>query len=309
MSWFWWVMLACIMDRTGQSASERMRRELQDHGTRIRNIEAQFIQVEARVNQLEDLTRTRGQGDIMKMETLEELRTELSRVRGEVEVLSHQAGHEGKDLKARAEDAAYRIEWLESRATQLETQAGLKPPAPPAITPTAPEPGADEGSTESAPAPAETTPVPTGEGTTPPADGDGIATAPSDGQPPESTTDPDKLVDGAKRLLDAGNTTGAESMLERFLQDHPKHKRVAEARYRRANAAQQSGKYQQAVLRYQEVIDQHKMSAWAPWAMFKQGECFALQKQMGNARVFFNEVIRIFPGTDAAAAAKKRLKN
>ena len=43
--------------------------------------------------------------------------------------------------------------------------------------------------------------------------------------------------------------------------------------------------------------------------MFKQGECFAAQNQMGNARVFFNEVIRIFPGTPAAEAAKKRLKN
>jgi len=302
MSLIWWMMLGCILDRTGQSASERMRVELQDHGTRIANIETQFIQVEARVNQLEDLTRTRGQQDIMKMESLDELRTELSRVRGDVEVLSHSVGEGGKDLNARTEDAAYRVEWLESRATQLESALGLKPPAPPAITPT---PGAEEADGwkgESA------------EGvTTPPADTKTpaettVATPPVDAGGSD-TPDPDKMVDAAKGLLDSGNTTGAEQILERFLQLHPAHKRVGEARYRRANAAQKAGQYKQAVLRYQEVIDKHKMSAWASWAMFKQGECFALQGQMDNARVFFNEVNRIFPGTPAATAAKKRLKN
>jgi len=303
MSWFWWVMLACIMDRTGQSASERMRRELADHGTRITNIEAQFIQVEARVNQLEDLTRTRGQTDIMKMESLDELLTELSRVRGEAEVLSHQVGERGKDLQARTDDAAYRVQWLETRATQLEQALGLQPPPPPAILPSpGPEEGEetlgpDDGAGEAVipPVEGETAPVIAAGGTADPAAGG-------------TTPDPDKMVDGAKGLLDAGNTDAAEQMLERFLQLHAGHKREGEARYRRANAAQKAKKYQQAVLRYQEVIDKHKMSAWASWAMFKQGECFALQGQMGNARVFFNEVLRIFPGTPAAAEARKRLK-
>lgn len=306
MSLVWWMMLGCILDRTGQSASERMRRELHDHNTRIANIETQFIQVEARVNQLEDLTRTRGQQDIMKMESLDELRAELSRVRGDVEVLSHSVGEGGKDLNARTEDAAYRVEWLESRATQLEKALGLKPPAPPAITPA---PGAEESEGWKGEKPADAAA---------PEAGDAAAGTPAAGTPAPAVTpadaggsgtpDPDKMVDGAKGLLESGNHTGAEQMLERFLQLHPKHKRVAEARYRRANAAQKAGKFQQAVLRYQEVIDKHKMSAWASWAMFKQGECFAAQNQMGNARVFFNEVIRIFPGTPAAEAAKKRLK-
>jgi TolA-binding protein len=301
VSWIWWVMLGCIMDRTGQSASERMRLELTDHGGRLTNIEAQFIQVEARVNQLEDLTRTRGQANIMKMESLDELRTELSRIRGEVEVLSHQVGEGGKDLQARTDDAAYRVEWLESRATQLENALGLQPPAAPAITPQpGPEEaegwsGSSEGSTDAG------TAEPKEPGAQTPA-----VVAPTEAG---STPDPDKMVDGAKGLLDAGNTGGAEQLLERFIQLHPEHTRVGEARYRRATAAQKAGNHQQAVLRYQEVIDKHKMSAWASWAMFKQGECFALQGQQGNARVFFNEVLRIFPGTPAAAEAKKRLKN
>ncbi len=300
MTWLWWVMLACVLDRTGQSASERMRRELVDHGTRVANLEAQFIQVEARVNQLEDLTRSQGQTDIMKMESLDELRTALSRIRGKVEVLGHEVGEGGEDLRARAEDVAYRVQWLESRAEQLENALGLQPPSPPPVVTAGQEGGQqpqgqmEGGAVDRAPGVQEAAPQP----------GPRVVTIGGDSKP-----NPDTMVDGAKGLLDQDNPSGAEQMLERFLQLHPTHGRVAEARYLRAGAAKKAGKYPTAILRYQEVIDQHKMTPWASWAMYKQGECFGLQGKLGNARVFFNEVIRIFPGSPAAAAAKQQLGN
>ncbi len=337
MSWFWWVLLACFLDRTGQSGSERMRRELADHGARLKNVEAQFIQVEARVNQLEELTRSRGKKDLMKMESLDEVRSALGKMRGEVEVLSHQVGEGGKDLKARTDDAAFRVQWLESRADQLEKALGLKAPPAPVIAPPVQEGGQppQEGGKPPPqvvkPPPQVVKPPPEGgkpppqivkpppqvvkppqEGGKPPPQ---VVKPPQEGKPgPRVVTiggdpkpNPDTMVDGAKGLLDQGNTTGAEQMLERFLQVHPKHGRVAEARYYRAGAAKKAGKYQPAILRYQEVINQHKRSAWAPWAMYKQGECFALSGKPTNARVFFNEVIRLYPSSPAAKAARQKL--
>ena len=296
MSWLWWMMLACVLDRTGQSASEGMRRQLADQGTRLSHVEAQFLQIEARVNQLEELTRTRGQQEIMKMESLEELRTELSRVRGEVEVLSHQQGTNGDDLKARAEDAAFRVEWLEGRTKQLEDALGLKPTAPPVMTPPAEEAPVDETGVPVSPDDAASTePV-----KTPPR----VVTI---GDKDDGKPNPDKMLDGAKGMLDKDKPETAEPILERFLQLHPTHKRAAEARYYLAGAAKKAGKHKEAIVRYQKVIDQHKMSAWAPWAMYKQGECFGLQGQPKNARVFYNEVIRIFPSSPAADAARKQL--
>ena len=82
MPWIAWLMLACILDRTGQSATQRMQRELMDHRTRIQNIERQFIQVEARVNQLEELTHSRGKKELMQLENLDELQSEVVRLRG-----------------------------------------------------------------------------------------------------------------------------------------------------------------------------------------------------------------------------------
>jgi tol-pal system protein YbgF len=299
VSLLWWMMLACILDRTGQSGSEQIRRELMDHRTRIQNLEHQFIQVEARVNQIEDLTQSRGQKDLLKMETLEELRTEIGRLRGEVEVVSHSVGTGAQDLQGRAEDAAYRLAWLESRADQLENALGLKPTSPPTVAP----PPIDTPSTWDGQM------VPDGEGAT--------ASTPEPRKPPrvvavgdpvrEPPLDPNKLIASAKTQMASENYPGAEAMLTRFLELYPNHARAGEATYRRAEASMKAKQYKQAILRFQSVIDQFKGSSWAPWAMLRQGECFEEQGQNDNAKVFFSEVVRLFPRSRAAATAKKKL--
>jgi hypothetical protein len=66
----------------------------------------------------------------------------------------------------------------------------------------------------------------------------------------------------------------AIAVAERFITLHPDHKRVPEAMYRRAEGELNAKNYSQAVLRFQEVIDKHKSSPWAAYAMLRQGECF-----------------------------------
>jgi TolA-binding protein len=41
--------------------------------------------------------------------------------------------------------------------------------------------------------------------------------------------------------------------------------------------------------------------------MLRQGECFEEQGQADNAKVFFGEVVRIYPKSRAAKAARKKL--
>jgi tol-pal system protein YbgF len=324
MFWLMLVSLACVLDRTGQSSTAALQREIRDNGVRIHNVEQQFVQVEARVNQLEEHTRSRGQQKILQMETLEELRSEVARLRGEVEVLSHASGQGAKSIKGRVDDAQFRVLWLESRADQLERSLGMKTPAPPAMpmetenvdsswdgTPSdggaqaAPLPEganaalpdvAEVPVAEPAPvsAPAEPVPVPV------PAV---VAVDPVT----EPALDPDTLIDTAKTQIKESNYVGALTMLHRFIEAFPNHARSDEATYRRAEAAMKSGDQQQAVLYFQEVIDQFKGSPFAPWAMLRQGECFEEQGQADNAKVFFGEVVRIYPKSRAAKAARKKL--
>jgi tol-pal system protein YbgF len=288
------LMTGCVLDRTGQSATEVYRREVALQSARVANIEKQFDGIDSRVAQIEELNRTRGQDEILKLETLEEVRAEVARLRGEVEVLNHDFGKSSTDAITQQEDAAFRLLWLEQRADELEKSMGLTTPPPPAresiVSP-------DEGSG--------------GEGSGDEPAEPGLATRDGKkqaGSADAGVTDPDAMLKLAEEHLAAGREPAAEAVLNRFIESHPKHERVAEAKYRRAEAAFNAKNYAASVLRFQEVIDAHKKSIWAPWAMLRQGEAFEEQGQKANAKLFYEEVVRAWPKSKAATEAKAKLK-
>lgn len=322
MSWLVFISLACVLDRTSQSAPAQMQREIRDNAVRVYNVEQQFVQVEGRINQLEDLNRSSGKRKILQMETLEEVRGEVVKLRGAFEVLTHDAEQGSKDLKGAVDDARFRVLWLETRADQLERSLGMKTPDPPAMPAEPPAPRPTHSS--QAPAAVDTTAKDSGVSDLPTmsvvstdavADAAPVAASgestPSTTPPPDPVTepalDPDAVLSTVKKQLKSGNHVGAETLLNRFLDAFPNHARADEATYRRAEASKVAGDYEKAVLRYQEVIDQFKASSFAPWAMLRQGEVFDTQGQQDNARVFYGEVIRIYPKTRAAKAARKAL--
>jgi len=282
----------CVLDRTGQSASETWHREMLLQRTRTDNLEAQFSDLEGRVDQLEELTRARGQDEIMRMETLDQLRTEVANLRGDMEVLNHDVGAKVDDSQARARDAAFRLQWLEDRTNQVEKSLGLKPTPPPVVD----------------------TDTETTDGGAVPADGgsdSGQATPPADGgavtEEPQAVTEPAAMIKLAEEHLAAGRNKAAEAVLKRFIDLHPDDPKVAEVKYRYAEAAFNDKQYQAAVLRFQEVIDTYKDSPWAPWAMLRQGECFDQQGQKENAKLFYEDVVRIWPKSKAAKEARTRM--
>ena len=281
------LLTGCVLDRTGQSITEAYRRDMILHATRLNNLENQFDNIEARTSQQEELTRTRGQEEIMAMESLEELRGEISRLRGDVEVLSYDYGVTSESFIALSEDAVFRLVWLEDRALQLEENLGLNPPSPPDMASSTSNPAAS--ATDTAPADTATE----------------AEAVPSDVIPEDA--DPDALIALAEQHLAAGREKPAEAVLNRFLDRHPDHERVPEALYRRAEAAFNAEDYSGAVLRFQEVIDGHKDNPWAAWAMLRQGECFEAQDQQENARLFYEDVERLWPKSKAAKEARKKL--
>ena len=285
----------CVLDRTGQSATAGLQRELAVHSARIKNVEAGFDSLDARVAQLEELTRDRGQEEILRMETLDQLRQEVARLRGDLEVLQHESDQLTLDGFARDEDATFRLTWLETRATQLEAAMGLEPPAPPTAEELAEAAAEEEGDGE-------------GDTGTDTADPEGADAAEPPPDVAEGSQDPDEMIALAEGHLAAGRDKAAIAVLNRFLELHPDHKRAAEATYRRAEAHFNAESYQSAVLRFQEVIDGFKDSPWAPWAMLRQGECFDAQGQGDSARLFYEDVVRLWPKSKAAKEAKAKLK-
>lgn len=277
----------CVLDRTGRSASEAWHREMLLQQTRTGNLEAVLANLSDRTGQLEELTRARGQDEIMRLETLEQVRTEVANLRGEIELLNHDLGKRVTDNQARAADASFRLQWLEDRAAQLEKSLGVKPTPAPVMALLS---GIEE-------------PPATEEGDT------GEEASAGSEEPPEDTvevTDPKEMMSLAKEHLAGGRPKVAEAVLKRFIELHPKDSNLPEARYRLAEAAFNAADYQQAVLRFQDVIDKHKSSNWAPWAMLRQGECFEKQGQKENARLFYEDVVRMWPKSPAAKEAREK---
>lgn len=286
------LLPACVLDRSGQSASEQYRRELALQGSRVGNLEGQFDKVDARVAQLEELSRARGQEEIQRMETLDEVRGEVGRIRGDLEVLRHEYQQTSTDSYSRGEDSTFRLTWLEMRAEAVEKSLGVKPPPPPTREATSGTPAA-AGTAGAA-----------GTATTPATPAKATDPASDTGQ---NVTDPDAMLKLAEEHLAEGREKAAIAVLDRFIKQFPDNKRVPEAHYRRAEAEFNAKNYPAAVLRFQEVIDKYRSSPWSSWAMLRQGECFEAQGQKDNARLFYEDVVRLWPKSKAAKEAKTHL--
>lgn len=276
------LLLACVLDRTGQSATDTMRRELADHGRRVRELEVVSEDMSRRVGQMEEVTRARGQEEILKMETMEQLRQEVARIRGDFEVLQHEYGTYEQAGIGYQQDSDYRMSYVESRIGQLEKSLGVKVPPPPARDP----------STGGIVAPPTTPTGPTGPTTDP--------------EPPVAST-PEEVFALIGKNLEDGNGGVARAIAKRFIQDNPTSDRVAEAHYRVAESWQNEADYKAAAAAFLVVSDKHPQSTWAAWSVLRIGECFAALGDKDNAKLFWTDVIQRYPKSKAAKEAKTQL--
>lgn len=276
------LLLACVIDRTGQSATDTMRKELADHGRRLRELEVVSEDMSRRVGQLEEVTRARGQEEILKMETMEQLRAEVAHIRGDFEVLQHEYGDYESAGIGFQQDTDYRMVYLETRVVGLEKSLGLKAPSPPTRDPST-------GTVTAPPVdPAVTTP------TTP---------APTDA----GARTPEEFFALIEKNLAEGNGGAARAIAKRFIESDPKNDRVAEAYYRIAESWQNETNFQEAAAAFKTVVDRYPQSTWAPWSILRIGECFASLDQKDTARLFWQDVVQKYPKSKAAKEAKTLL--
>lgn len=281
-------LLACVIDRTGQSATDQMHRELADHGRRVRELEVVSEDMSRRVGQMEEVTRARGQEEILKMETMEQLRSEVARIRGDFEVLQHDYGTYEQAGVGFQRDSDYRMSYVETRVGELEKSLGVKSPPPPGRDPS-------------------TGAVPGGAGATDPTVGStGTPVATPEVQAAAPGT-PEELFALLGKNLEEGNGGVARAIARRFVQDNPKSDRVAEAYYRIAESWQNEADYKTAAAAFQLVSDKYSQSTWAPWSVLRVGECFAALGDKENARLFWSDVVQRFPKSKAGKEAKALL--
>ena len=127
--------------------------------------------------------------------------------------------------------------------------------------------------------------------------------------PKQAKADPAKtLYDQAFQEFKARNYIIARSMWEEFEKSFPKHKLIPNALFWQGECYYQVGKYDEAILRYQSVIEQHPKSDKYPAALLKQGVSFIRTGKKKPGAYLLEELIKRFPKAPEARQAKYYLK-
>jgi TolA-binding protein len=199
-------------------------------------------------------------------------------LRGEIEVLQFEVRSLKEQVERLAADSDDRLLWQEQRIAQVERALGLSPPpmggaAPPVTGPVAPE-------------------------------------GPPTTEPPAGTPETaEAMLELAVEHMQADRSAAARALLDRLISTFPNDPLVPEARYRRAETFFNEAKWDQAVAKFQEVIDRHPRHELASWSMVRQGECYDRKGAPDDAALFWEAAIAQYPGTAAAREASEFLRN
>ena len=266
----------CILDRTGQSTTHSIIREVQRAKVERQTVSAKITSLQKRIESLEVSNKSNSKIKILQIENIEELRTELANLSDSVEQMGFNIQNQDQTITALTEDSAFRLEEIEERTLSIEKKLGME----------------DDVST---PPDTQTNP----------------SEAPQSPTPPTETQEQSAqdLLEKAKAHLEAERYTAAEAVLKAHIEQFPKDATHIEALYQYGLAAIQKKDYQEAIQRFQAVPDTDSKSTFAAMAIYYQGVCFYELKDKDSAKLFWNDVITEYPKSGAAKLAKERLKS
>ena len=289
------LMFGCPKDRTGTSATQDIIKSVEE----IDSLILKMNEVERRITKIESVTRARGQDEILKLESLDQVRVEMANMRGDMEQLQFQIKQLDNTVTTQQEDAQFRLDWLEQRAVQLESSLGMVAPPPEQKSPMSSIDNTDQvvETVSSTDKPDETVSPPVNP----------KQSTVSDEVKKSSEVTAEDLLKLAKEHLVAGREEAAEAVLNRILKEFPSSEYEPEVRYRLAEAAFNSKQYPESARRFQDVLNRHPSSPFASWSLLRQGECFEAMGQTENAAIFYNDVIAEYPKSKAAKEAKQKL--
>jgi tol-pal system protein YbgF len=245
--------------------------------------------LEARFAGLESAQRSQGMEMLNQMEAL---KSELGKLRGQLEVQAHDIENLQKRQRDLYVDVDTRLRQLESAAASAA--AAAVPPveeSPPKAGKDG-KSGKDKKSSAKANAAVAAVPAPVPVPKTAEAD------------PAEEA----KTYDAAFNQFRGGNYQGALTAFQAFNQAYPKSPLAASAQYWIGNSHFNLKDYKSAISSQQELISQYPKSPKVPDALLNIATCQQNMGDAGTAKKTLEDVLARFPLSDAAEKAKRRLE-
>ncbi len=111
-----------------------------------------------------------------------------------------------------------------------------------------------------------------------------------------------------EKILTGSDFAGGRAALKEFLKDYPQHELAVNAHYWIGEAFYGEKKYENAILKFQEVIQKYSDHPKAASALLKQGKAFAALGDTSNAETTWKQLLKTFPLSPEAKKAKQLLK-
>lgn len=210
----------------------------------------------------------RGNVDLLNQVT--QLKTEVAQLRAQIEELQQQATQAQSTSRAQYLDLDGRLNRLEGGPPAAPVQGGAAPPASAA--------GAARGA------------APATRAAAPPA------------------ADERASYEAAFDTLKSGQYDASARAFSQFLQRYPNGAYAANARYWLGESYYVTQNYELALQQFQALYQGYPAHDKAPGALLKVGLSQYGLKRMGDARTTLDEVVRKYPGSDAARTAEDRLR-
>ncbi len=126
-------------------------------------------------------------------------------------------------------------------------------------------------------------------------------------QPPKPQEPQDLYKEGLK-LFKMKKYQDAKAAFRDFIKEHPNSPMVANAHFWIGECEYKQSRYEEAILEYNKVISKFPKSNKVPDALLKQGFAFARLGDRESARILLKRLIKNYPRTPQAKAAKRQLK-
>src|SRR5499427_246055 len=276
------LMMGCASDKDLQAARADAQALERQSSERQQTVEVRLQNMSDRVAQFEksqaetrrDLARTSA--------TLDELRTQLQRLQGDIQETQHRArrgpaGGEGI--------SATKLADFETRLSELEKQFPARKSATPPVAQQKPEqePGLSSPAPPASPtvdSSPSTPPLPT---TPPPPPTPRVAALPPTSTAsrlpatpsPAETNVADQLYKRALKDYQEKNYEAAVVNFKQYLKQAPKSPQAGNAQYLIGESLYAQKQYEAAIVAFDEVVQKHSQDPKVAAAMLKQGYAFA----------------------------------
>jgi tol-pal system protein YbgF len=274
-AWCTALALAALMQQPAGAAlfdDDEARKRIADTNARLTEVQRRL---EERIGALEAQLKSGGLIDLANQ--LELVRADVAKLRGQIEVLTHELAEAQKRQRDLYVD-------LDSRLRKLEVAQAAAAAAPPQAQPAAPEPAATAGGAPAA------------------------GTLPAPGTPPrQDAAAEQRAYDTALDLFKRGDYAGAINAFGAFVRAYPRSPLASSAQYWIGNAHFARRDYRAALTAQRTLIANYPDSAKVPDALLNIASAQTELGDPAGARRTLEELVAKHPQSEAAVKAKQRL--